>query len=499
MFNKILIANRGEIAVRVMATCREMDIATVAVYSDVDAEALHRLCADEAVCIGRPDPADSYLNGAKIIDAAKKTGAQAIHPGYGFLAENAEFAQLCEASGIVFIGPPSTVIRSLGDKTVARQIMAGSGVPVIPGMNMPESDFKKMAAHAEIIGYPVLVKAAAGGGGKGMRIVTDPAHLSEALAAASGEAAAAFGNGAIYLEKYIARPRHVEIQVLADRFGHTVHLGERECSIQRRHQKIIEETPSTALTPDLREAMGRAAVQAAEAAGYVNAGTVEFLVDEQKNFYFLEVNTRLQVEHPITELVTGIDLVRRQIEIAAGEKLDLVQKDIQARGHAIECRIYAEDPENNFMPSPGRIALLEEPRGPGIRNDCGVYAGFTVPMEYDPILSKLVVHAGTRQAAIDRMKKALSDYRIAGIRTPISFLMEVVDSAPFRNGETFTDFLDTHFSEWKPAQADNTLAALAFIAHTMWARTPVVSEPGTGTGGNGGVPSPWQTLGHWRL
>ncbi|MDY6832508.1 MAG: biotin carboxylase N-terminal domain-containing protein, partial [Thermodesulfobacteriota bacterium] len=312
MFKKILIANRGEIAVRVMATCREMGIATVAVYSDVDAEALHRLCADEAVCIGRADPADSYLNGAKIIDAARKSGAQAIHPGYGFLAENADFAQLCEASGIVFIGPPSTVIRSLGDKTVARQIMAGSGVPVIPGMNMPESDFKKMAAHAEAIGYPVLVKAAAGGGGKGMRIVTEPTQLSEALVAASGEAAAAFGNGAIYLEKYIARPRHVEIQVLADRFGHTVHLGERECSIQRRHQKIIEETPSTALTPDLREAMGRAAVQAAVAAGYVNAGTVEFLVDEKKNFYFLEVNTRLQVEHPITELVTGIDLVRRQ-------------------------------------------------------------------------------------------------------------------------------------------------------------------------------------------
>ena len=495
MFKKILVANRGEIAQRVMAACREMGIATVAVYSEADKTALHTRNADESVFIGASEPAQSYLNVERIIDAAKQTGAEAVHPGYGFLAENAVFAQACLDNGVVFIGPPAQAIRDFGNKTVARKMMLDGGVPVVPGMTEPDLDPGRVAVHADQIGYPVLVKAAAGGGGKGMRIVKTPGELAAALASAASEAKAAFGDGSVYLEKYITNPRHVEIQVLADSHGNIIHLFERECSIQRRHQKIIEETPSTAVTDDLRRQMGEAAVRAAATAGYVNAGTVEFILDEDGRFYFLEANTRLQVEHPITEMITGIDIVRRQIEIAAGLPLDLRQEDVTARGHAIECRIYAEDPANGFFPSPGKIRYLKEPSGPGIRNDGGVYQGFTVPVEYDPILSKLVVHAETRDAAIDRMKKALAGYTVVGIKTPTQFLSDIIDSQPFREGKTLTSFIDTYFSSWQPAAPDKALATLAFIADDLAVKrvSSSVAE------GPAEIPLPWQTLGHWRL
>ena len=463
MFDKILIANRGEIVVRIIATCREMGIKTVAVYSEADRAALHVLEADQAVYLGTSAPAESYLNMDKIIAAAKQTGAQAIHPGYGFLAENPLFVQRCREEGIVFIGPPAQAVRDLGDKTVARRTMINSGVPVIPGMMQAEADPDVLMKEAELIGYPVLIKAAAGGGGKGMRIVHSAGDLREATESASREAKSAFGNGAIYLEKYLHQSRHVEFQVLADSHGNVIHLLERECSIQRRHQKIIEETPSTALTPKLREEMGKAAVAAARASGYVNAGTVEFLVDHDSKFYFLEVNTRLQVEHPITEMITGIDLVRQQIEIAAGNSLKFSQADIVGRGHAIECRIYAEDPLSAFLPSSGKIAFVREPRGPGIRNDSGVYSGYTVPMEYDPILSKLITHAESRQECIDRMSRALKDYIVLGVLTPIPFLMDILSSEAFIKGETYTDFIDTHFADWRPAMEGVDLACVAYI------------------------------------
>ena len=495
MFKKILVANRGEIALRIMRTCREMGLATVAVYSDADARALHALEADEAIHIGPAEPAASYLNMDRIIDAARQVGAEAIHPGYGFLAENAAFAERCQAAGIVFIGPPARVIRDLGDKIVARQIMTAGGVPVIPGMTEEAGDPAAWAGQAEAIGYPVLIKAAAGGGGKGMRIVQRAADLAEACRDASREAAAAFGSGAVYMEKYLAKSRHVEIQILADTQGNAIHLFERECSIQRRHQKIIEETPSPALTPALREAMGQAAVAAARASGYVNAGTVEFILDPQGVFYFLEVNTRLQVEHPVTEMITGVDLVRHQIEIAAGRPLALSQADLSARGHAIECRIYAEDPEQNFFPSPGKILFLREPSGPGVRNDCGVYSGYEVPVEYDPILSKLVVHAETRQQAIQRMIRALESYVVLGVKTPIGFLLDVLASRPFADGETYTDFILTHFPDWAPDAGARDLAAIALVADAMAPKAAAV----VGARTEAAHPGPFQTLGHWRL
>lgn len=494
MFKKILVANRGEIARRILHTCREMGIGTVAVYSDVDRQAVHVLDADQAVHLGDAEPSESYLNIDKIIAAAKETGAQAIHPGYGFLAENGDFAERCEREGLVFIGPPARVIRELGDKTVARQTMIKNGVPVIPGMSRSESDRDALAREADFLGYPVLIKAAAGGGGKGMRVVQARDELYEACLSAASEAAGAFGNGALYLEKYLVRPRHIEFQILADSFGNVVHLLERECSIQRRHQKIIEETPSPAMTPELRERMGQAAVAAARASGYVNAGTVEFLLDQDGRFYFLEVNTRLQVEHPITEMVTGIDIVRRQIEIAAGHPLSLSQQEIRGRGHAIECRIYAEDPEQGFYPSPGTIAYMKEPLGPGIRNDCGVYAGFQVPVEYDPILSKLIAHAEDRNAAIARMIRALQDYVILGIRTAIPFLIDVLRSDAFGAGETFTDFVASHFSGWKPARTEQDLARIAYMVDDLGGqKESLVFGSRTGE-----YSSPWQRLGNWQ-
>jgi acetyl-CoA carboxylase, biotin carboxylase subunit len=411
------------------------------------------------------------------------------------LAENAQFAARCEQEGIVFIGPSSQVIRDLGDKITARQIMVKGGVPVIPGMTQSETDPEAIRRAADDIGYPVLIKASAGGGGKGIRIVQSPDDIAESCESASREALAAFGDGTIYLEKFFEKAKHIEFQILADTYGNAIHVLERECSVQRRHQKIIEETPSPALTPELRDEMGKAAVAAAKASGYVNAGTVEFLLDEEKNFYFLEVNTRLQVEHPVTEMITGIDLVRQQLEIAAGSPLSLQQEAIEGRGHAIECRIYAEDPQKDFFPSPGKIVYMKEPAGPGIRNDCGVYAGFEVPVNYDPILSKLVVHAENREAALQRMTKSLQDTVLMGIKTPIAFLMDVLQSEPFRNGAVYTDFIEAHFSDWQPELPEADIARLAFIADDLLGagRRQATGQlkPETVT--------PFMTLGNWRL
>jgi len=494
MFKRILIANRGEIACRIMATCREMGIETVAVHSEADATAAHVLAADRAVALGAADPAASYLDQDRIIAAARDSGAEAIHPGYGFLSENPTFAARCKAEGLTFIGPPADAIGALGDKTVARRLMQDSGVPVIPGQDRPETDPRKLEAEAARMGYPVLIKAAAGGGGKGMRVVHTASELGDAAEAASREAAAAFGNGAIFIEKYLPQARHVEFQVMADQHGNCIHLLERECSIQRRHQKIIEETPSPALTPALRAEMGAAAVQAARAAGYVNAGTVEFLLDPDGKFYFLEVNTRLQVEHPITEMVTGIDMVREQIRIAAGHPLAYAQSDIVGRGHAIECRIYAEDPENDFMPTPGDIEYLKEPRGPGIRIDSGIYAGGTVPVEYDPILAKLIVQAEDRESAIARACRALETYVIIGVKTPIAFLSDVLTHEAFGSGETYTDFIPTHMADWTPKQVCSDLARIAVIADDLTAADGTVTKGAD----RAAATTPWQTLGAWR-
>jgi acetyl-CoA carboxylase biotin carboxylase subunit len=494
MFKKILIANRGEIAVRIIRTCREMGIQTVAVFSDVDAAAAHVLEADEAVLLGESEPSRSYLNIDRIIDAARNSGAGAIHPGYGFLAENPDFAERCEAAGITFVGPPSRVIRELGNKTLARTMMVKAGVPVIPGMLKATKDASSLYEEAGRMGYPVLVKAASGGGGKGIRVVSGKEEMEEACLSAMSEAEKAFGDGSLYLEKCLESPRHVEFQILADQHGNAIHLFERECSIQRRHQKIIEETPSPAMTPSLREAMGKAAVSAALASGYTNAGTVEFLLDLSGRFYFLEVNTRLQVEHPVTEMTTGIDIVRKQLEIAAGNPLTLKQEDNIQRGHAIECRIYAEDPEANFFPSPGTILVHREPSGPGVRNDCGVYEGFEVPMEYDPILSKLIVTAGTREAARMRMIRALENYVILGIRTTIPFLIDVLKSPEFSKGNTFTNFIDLHFENWTQGTGDEDMARIAYVVDELTA----VKRPQAAVKEKG-RPTPWETLGEWRI
>lgn len=494
MFKKILIANRGEIAVRIIRTIREMGIRSVAVYSDVDKAALHVLEADQALYLGPAEPSQSYLNSQVLIKAAIESGAEAIHPGYGFLAENAEFAEACQKAGLVFIGPPGPVIRDLGNKTVARRIMTQAGVPVIPGMMTTTTDPRVLAQEAEKIGYPVIIKAEAGGGGKGMRIVEDQTALEETWFSCRSEAEKAFGNGALYLEKHLKSPRHIEFQILADSQGQVVHLFERECSIQRRHQKIIEETPSPVMTPELRFRMGQAAVAAAKASGYINAGTVEFLLDQTGQFYFLEVNTRLQVEHPVTEMVTGLDLVREQILVAWGQPLSFAQEDLHQQGHALECRIYAEDPEANFFPSPGRILFFQGPSGPGVRHDCGIYSGFEVPVEYDPILSKLIVHGPNREAARKRMIRALENTVILGIDTIIPFLLDVLSDGAFARGETTTDFIDRYFSEWKQNNQASLLAAIAFVVDER-TRAQKPKESGTYPG----RPSPWETLGPWRM
>jgi acetyl-CoA carboxylase, biotin carboxylase subunit len=499
MFKKVLIANRGEIAVRIIRTCREMGIETVALYSEADKGALHVIEADKAIPLGGSEPSESYLNSGKILEAARSSGAEAIHPGYGFLAENAQFAGLCEKSGVVFIGPPSSVVRDLGSKTTARRIMEKAGVPVIPGMLEATTDPGRLCREAERIGYPVLIKAAAGGGGKGMRIVPLPGQdpgrgMEEACLSAVSEAEKAFGDGSLYLEKCLESPRHIEFQILADHHGHVVHLFERECSIQRRYQKIIEETPSPALTPALREAMGEAAVAAARASGYTNAGTVEFLLDSRGQFYFLEVNTRLQVEHPVTEMTTGIDLVRQQLEIACGRPLPFGQGDLAQRGHAMECRIYAEDPEAGFFPSPGPILLLREPAGPWVRTDSGIHEGFEVPVEYDPILSKLIVLAEGREAARRRMIRALESYVVLGIKTTIPFLVDIFRSSSFAEGRTHTDFIERHFANWSQ---DLSSADLARIAYVLEECTPGKRQPKGAKAGR--LPTPWETLGEFRV
>ncbi len=469
MFRKVLVANRGEIAVRIVRALREAGIASVAVYSDADRSSLHVHMADEAAHLGPSPASESYLHIGKIIAAARRHGVDAIHPGYGFLSENADFAEACDAAGIVFIGPPAGAIRQMGSKIGARKLAMAAGAPVVPGTEAAVDNLERAKATARSLGYPVLLKASAGGGGKGMRRVNGEADLEAAIRDASSEALRAFQNGEVYLEKLVLEPRHIEIQVLGDRHGHLIHLGERECSIQRRHQKVIEECPSPVMAedPELRHRMGEAALRIARAANYHNAGTIEFLVDGDRNFYFLEMNTRLQVEHPVTELVTGLDLVQWQLRIAAGEPLTVRQEDVRWSGSAIECRIYAEDPEQQFMPSPGRITRLREPSGPGVRLDSGVYEGWNVPLDYDPLLAKLAVWAPTREAAIARMKRALTEYEIGGIRTNRAFFVEIMDDAGFRGGSLSTAFLDEFFARRQATTPDLEAEAVAALAAVM--------------------------------
>jgi acetyl-CoA carboxylase biotin carboxylase subunit len=459
---KILITNRGEIAVRLQRTCRELDIPAAVVFSDPDRYALHVRYADEAYHLPGRTPGETYLNQERILDVAKACGADAIHPGYGFLSENPQFARACEERGIIFIGPPADAIELMGVKTEARHRMLAAGVPVVPG-TAPIEDAALARSQAEEIGYPVLIKAAAGGGGKGMRRVERSDEFVSSFEACRREARSAFGDPRVYLEKFLQKPRHVEFQILADNYGNVGHLFERECSIQRRHQKIIEETPSPILSEEMREQMGTVAVEAARACGYVNAGTVEFLVDADKNFYFLEMNTRLQVEHPITEMITGVDLVERQIRLAEGAELSPMP--IIPRGAAIECRIYAEDPSNNFLPSPGLIKGLTDPGGPGVRNDSGVFEGFTIPMEYDPLISKLVVWGENRKQAIRRMLRALEEYHLLGIQTNIAYLRRIIMHEEFQTGAYDTLFIPRHQDELARTQsAEQETVALAAAA-----------------------------------
>ncbi len=468
MFNKILIANRGEIACRVIRACREMKIATVAVYSEADKDAKHVRMADEAFCVGPAPSSESYLRGDKIIAVAKSAGVEAIHPGYGFLSENAEFAREVAKAGITFIGPPAGAMEAMGGKMAARKIAIAAGVPVVPGATEALRSFEDAQATATKIGYPVMLKASAGGGGKGMRLVMDESELKSALETAQSEALASFGDDAVYVEKAVVRPRHIEIQVFSDLHGNHVYLGERECSIQRRHQKVIEEAPSPINSAELRAEMGACAVKVAKAVDYVGAGTVEFLVsDLDRSFYFLEMNTRLQVEHPVTELVTGIDIVREQIRVASGEKLSFSQDDIQIKGHAIECRVYAEDPENNFLPSPGVITRLRVPQGPGVRDDGGVYEGAKVSIYYDPMISKLAVLGKDRAEAIDRMRRALMEYEVGGIKTTLPFFREVMDDVEFIIGNLDTGFISA-FNERKAVRYPDVVTRdIAIIAAAL--------------------------------
>jgi acetyl-CoA carboxylase biotin carboxylase subunit len=470
LFRKVLIANRGEIAVRILRACKETGVGSVAVYSEVDRASLHVRLADEAYPIGPASARESYLRIDKLIDVARRSGCDALHPGYGFLAENPALASACADAGIVFIGPSAEAMEQLGSKTAARQLAHRAGVPMVPGVRQPIEQYPEAECTAQQIGYPVLLKAVAGGGGKGMRLVGSAVELPAAWRDAGSEAHNAFGDPRLYIEKYLARPRHIEIQIFGDAHGHFVHLGERECSVQRRHQKVIEESPSPIMTPELRRTMGESAVRLAREASYCNAGTVEFLVDENWNFYFLEVNTRLQVEHPVTESVTGLDLVKLQLRIAAGESLPFSQDDVALRGHAIECRVYAEDPDNNFFPSPGEITSWRVPQGPGIRFDDGAYAGFAVPGDYDPMLGKLIASGSDRAEAIARLQRALEELEIGGIRTNTGLLRAVLADPEFGRAEIYTRWLDERLDELRHAggAAPDLAADAAAIAAALW-------------------------------
>ena len=490
---RVLIANRGEIAVRIIRACRESRVESIAVYSDADEQALHARLADRAIRIGPAAPAESYLSIPRLIEAAQSVKADAIHPGYGFLSERGEFARACENAGITFIGPPAAVIDRMGSKIAARELMQSAGVPVVPGQTPADQSDEGILGAAKAIEYPVLVKASAGGGGKGMRALTSEANARDAIQSARRESAAAFGDGTLYVERLIQRPRHVEIQVIADNHGNVVHLFERECSLQRRHQKVIEETPSVAIDDSARARMGEAAVAAARACGYRNAGTIEFLVDgsgRDARFYFLEMNTRLQVEHPITELVVGVDLVRAQLTVAAGQPLPWSQAQLSQRGHAIECRVYAEDPAGGFLPQAGRLLLYREPAAPGIRIDSGFVEGDTIAVNYDPLIAKLIASAETRSLAIERAAAALRAFPILGIRTNVPFLLSLLEDPAFQRGDVHTGYIDEHLADLTreqlaPAEA---VAAAAFPADAAVA-TATTTAPSR--------PDPWAQLGGW--
>jgi acetyl-CoA carboxylase biotin carboxylase subunit len=491
---RVLIANRGEIALRIARGCRALGLSPIAVHSEVDRHAPHVLAADAAVCVGPPPARESYLNADALLAAARETGADAVHPGYGFFSENAAFAEAVERAGLVWIGPSPRAIATMGDKLAARATVAKAGVPLVPGTEVAVADADAAARAARELGYPILVKAAAGGGGKGMRTVAAEADLLDALASATREASSAFADGRVYLEKLIARPRHVEVQVLGDRHGALVHLGERECSIQRRHQKIVEETPCPVMTPALRAEMTQAALAAARAVDYASAGTVEFLLDEGGRFYFLEMNTRLQVEHPVTELVWGIDLVAAQLRIATGAPLGIAQDELRPHGHAVEVRLYAEDPQQSFFPSPGMVYAWHEPSGPGIRVDGAVRAGVAVPVEYDPMLAKISAWGEDRAQAIARLVGALHETIVLGPTTNLAFLRDVLGHPEFAAGRTHTGFLADHLPAWHPDVAPDLAAVVAALATTR----ATTSSAGDG-GGPRREPSPWETLGRWRL
>jgi acetyl-CoA carboxylase biotin carboxylase subunit len=494
MIKRLLIANRGEIAVRIARACRSMGVAPLAVYSEVDRHALHVRMAEQAACIGPPPSRDSYLSIEAILAAARTLAADAIHPGYGFLSENAAFARAVTEAGLTFVGPPADAIAAMGDKTRARTIVAAAGVPVAPAIEEPAGDAAGARAAAAQLGFPLLIKAAAGGGGKGMRIVRHVDALDAAFAAAGREAAAAFGDDRLFLERYFERPHHVEVQVLADAHGAAVHLGERECSIQRRYQKIVEESPSPCVTAALRERLTAAALAAARSVGYTNAGTVEFLVTDDGAFFFLEMNTRLQVEHPITEWVTGIDLVEAQLRIAAGEPLWFTQAEVARRGHAIECRIYAEDPAQQFLPSPGHLAYVHEPAGPGIRVDSGIASASDVPVFYDPMLAKLSAWGADRETARRRLLTALREYAVLGVTTNVRFLLDVIAHPAFAAGQTHTHFIDEHLPGWQRDDGDVELAAIAAaLCDTL------APERAPSARGRAPAATPWHTLGAWRL
>jgi acetyl-CoA carboxylase, biotin carboxylase subunit len=487
MFRKILIANRGEIAVRIARACRDMGIISVAVFSDADRAALHVRQAEEAFRAGPAPSRESYLRIDKLMEIARHAGCDALHPGYGFLAENPELARACAANNILFIGPSPEAMERLGSKTAARQLAARAGVPMVPGTKEPIENLNEARTIARKLGYPVLLKAVAGGGGKGMRVVSADAEMGAAWRDAASEAQNAFGDARLYLEKYVDRPRHIEIQILGDAHGHIVHLGERECSVQRRHQKVIEESPSPIMTPDLRRSMGEAAVRLARDAGYVNAGTVEFLVDAQRNFYFLEVNTRLQVEHPVTEMVTGLDLVKLQIRVAAGEPLPFSQEQVKLSGHAVECRLYAEDPANHFFPSPGTILSRRAPSGPGIRLDDGVYEGFTVSTEYDPMLGKLISWGEDRAEAIARLRRGLEEYSVTGIKTNAELLLGILRDPEFLGGEIYTRWLDERLPRLLSAMQTRKRDAIAEDAAILAALLHSLDGKDAAAAANGGA------------